>query len=532
MEHRVPVTSNREVAALRIMQAGAIICVFAAATYKLYELDRFFVAKELVLHLTAFTAALLALQVFRTTARDRIDVILIAFLALSTASFLFATNRWLGLRALCISASGIALFWVARTIRDREMSKPLLSAIAFAVIAAGATSLLQAFGVQSDFFSINRAPGGTLGNRNFVAHLSAFGLPIVLIGALLARNTGAYFVRAIGATTVLAVLVLTRSRAGWLALVAVVFVFLVCILLSRHLRGSGLIWRRIAGLALLAAAGAAAAVYSPNKLRWKGDNPYLDSVRGVANYQEGSGAGRLTQYRRSLRMTAAHPLLGVGPGNWPVRYPEYAARRDPSMDSKEPGTTSNPWPSSDWIAFAAERGALAALLLLLAFVVMTGRAFRMLFNSDDATSALHATAFLATIAATLVTGAFDAVLLLGLPTLLVWTILGVLLPPPASSTEMRTSRALPLALAALLAAIGTVRSSAQLISMGIVSTQESTRAVRTATLIDPGNYRAQLRLGRRGSGLKRETRCRHARAARELFPNAEAARAAVSGCKR
>ena len=524
--------SRPDVAALRILQAGVVICVLAASTYRIYELDRFFVAKELVLHITALLVALLTISAFRQTARDPIDRILIAFLLISAVSAAFATNVWLAIRALTISASGLGVFWAARVLRDRGLAKPLLSAIAFAVIVAAITSLLQAFGVRSDYFSINRAPGGTLGNRNFVAHLAAFGLPVVLLGALLARNAGAYFIRAIGVTTVLAVLVLTRSRAGWLALIAVVLIFLVCMLLATPLRSTGLLWRRIAGLALLAGIGAAAAVYSPNKLRWSSENPYLESIRGVANYQGGSGRGRLTQYRQSLRMTAEHPVLGVGPGNWPVRYPEYATRRDPSLDPNEAGTTSNPWPSSDWIAFVAERGPVAALLLLGAFFVMAVRALRLLLNAHEPADALHATALLATIAATLVAGAFDAVLLLGLPTLLVWATLGVLLPPPRSLAEMRPARALPLFAALLLAAAGTARSGAQLASMRLHSTAEGTGSLRVAALIDPGNYRVRMRLARRGSGLKSGARCRHARAARALYPNAAAARSAASRCKR
>ena len=44
--------------ALRVLQTGAIAIVLAAATYKLFELDRYFVPKELVLHLTALAATI------------------------------------------------------------------------------------------------------------------------------------------------------------------------------------------------------------------------------------------------------------------------------------------------------------------------------------------------------------------------------------------------------------------------------------------------------------------------------------------
>lgn len=528
----VPLPTRGAKFALRVLQLGAVTVVVIATTYKVFELDRYFVPKELVLHLTALLAGLAIARSFRDTERDRIDLLLIGFLVLSALSAVFATNHWLALRALSITASGIVVFWAARTLRDRDLARPLLTAVALAVIFGTITSLLQTYGLRTELFSINRAPGGTLGNRNFVAHMAAFGLPVVLIGALQARSAGHYFIRALGVTMVLAVLVLTRARAAWLAFIAVIIIFLLAMLVSRALRTSGRTWRRLFGMMILAGAGVTAAVYAPNKLRWRGENPYMSSVRGVTNYQEGSGAGRLIQYKRSLRLGLAHGTLGVGPGNWAVNYPKVAARRDPSMDRGEPGTTSNPWPSSDWIAFVAERGFIATLLLGLAFVVMAARGLKRLVVADDAVEALRATALVATLAATFIAGAFDAVLLLALPALLVWATLGALLPPPVTLPESRRgSRASTMVIVALVAGIGALRSGAQLFGMNTYATTRNASALHMASLVDPGNYRLHVRLARPGSGLKRATRCKHARAAHELYPSAEAARALERNCK-
>ena len=48
--------------ALRILQAGAIAVVLVVTTLNVFELDRFFVPKELVLHVTAVLAGLLAMR--------------------------------------------------------------------------------------------------------------------------------------------------------------------------------------------------------------------------------------------------------------------------------------------------------------------------------------------------------------------------------------------------------------------------------------------------------------------------------------
>lgn len=468
--------------ALRVLQLGTVAVVIAATTHRQFDLDRFLVTKELVLHVTAALAGLLTLRMPRRF--GTVDLLLILYLVLSAVSAIFATNPWLAGRALAISVSGVVLFWSARALRDAGLARPLLGTLAFAVVLAAASSLLQAYGVWIDLFSTNRAPGGTLGNRNFVAHAAAFGMPVLLYVTLSAQRRLTFVLGALGVLITTAALVLTRSRAAWLAFGIMAVVFLVTA------------WRaRLVAIVLFAGAGVAAALLLPNALRWRSDNPYLESVAGVVNYQEGSGRGRLVQYERSLRMAAASPLLGVGPGNWAVEYPEHARRNDPSMDPSEPGMTFNPWPSSDWVAFASERGLATAALLAIAFAMLAWTGLRRVHDPEEG---LASATLVATIVAAGVAGAFDAVLLLALPAMLVWTALGALAPP----TEGWSSRSV-IVLLAIVSLAGAVRSATQITSMELYTRG----AYKRAAQVDPGNYRAHKRLG-------------HTRAARDLYPHA------------
>lgn len=494
-------------AALRVLQIGAVAIVFAASTHVSYDLDRFLVPKELVLHLTAALAGVCA---WRSIAISRRDLALLEFMALSVLSALFATNYWLAGRALAVSASAVMLFFVARAVRTAGRAPALLNALALGFVLAAATSLLQAYGVWLDLFTDNRAPGGTLGNRNFIAHAAAFGYPVVLLAALRARR--GFLFGCAGLAIVTASLVLTRSRGAWLAFGAMLLVF-VGMLIVRRDHGA---WRRFIAAMLFAGVGVAAALLIPNTLRWRSDNPYLESLNRVANYQEGSGRGRLIQYQRSLIMAARHPFFGVAPGNWAVDYPEYAARRDPSLDPAEPGMTSNPWPSSDWVAFASERGFFAAVILGLFFLSLMKGAWR-------AADGVEAAALLAMVVAVGVAGAFDAVLLLGLPAFLVWATCGAL-----SSSAPEEGGGLKFATPAILMLIlfafgGAFRSAAQLTSMELLAQGSPGRAAR----IDPANYRARLRLARSGP---RKQRCTHAAAAHALYPEAGAARELSRAC--
>ncbi len=523
--------------ALRTLQIGMIVVVLVTSTLNVFDLDRFLVPKDLALHVTALVVGLFSLRAIRRTATTRADLYLIGWLLLGAISAATATNRWLGVRGLAISASGAALFWAARGLRQSGLARPLLNALAIAITAVAMTALLQAYGLETRFFSLNRAPGGTLGNRNFVGHAAAFGLPLVLFAALRARRL---FFACAAAAAVTAALVLTRSRAAWIACAAVGIVFIVALVASSSLRRDGKTWRRFALLVIVAALAAAAAAFLPNALHWRSENPYLESMKDVVSYDEGSGRGRLVQYERSLRMTASHPLLGVGPGNWAVVYPRFVPRGDRSMNPSEPGMTFNPWPSSDWIAFISERGPIAAVLLGLFFFGIASSAFRQLIgrpwrqelaaHGDDVEDALLETTLLATIAAAVLAGLFDAVLLLPLPTLLVWTALGALWTPdeqPAGARARLLHGSAAIAVVAV-AAFGAFRSGSQLLAMETYATRSDRASLERAAQIDPGNYRLQMRLARIERG--RQRRCDHARAAHDLFPNADAARALARGC--
>jgi O-antigen ligase len=520
--------SASERIALLVVQIGVLATVFAASTHKEYELDRFLIPKELVLHMTAALGALFAFGALRRMRRTGVDWIFAAWLILGALSAVLAINPWLGFRAFAVSASAVMMFWLGRALRNGGMSRTLLTAVAVAIVAVATTALLQAYGIRTEFFSLNRSPGGTTGNRNFVGHIAAFGLPVVILMALRARSLAVTFIASLGTALVTAALVLTRSRAAWLACIVVVILTLFALLLAPSLRRHGATWGRLVGIALIAGGAVAAALMTPNSLQWRSDNPYLESIAGVTNYEEGSGRGRLVQYERSLAMAMAHPLLGVGPGNWPVVYPEFAARRDPSLDRSEAGMTANPWPSSDWIAFISERGFAAAALKALAIGLLAFSAVRrLLTTSGNPDDALEATALIGTLAGAVITGLFDAVLLLGLPTLIVWTAVGALWEPSAFAPRPRLLPIVLILPIVVVSLAGLARSSAQLAAMEISTSSSGRDALSLATSIDPGNYRVHLRLARDGP---KDQRCNHARAARDLFPRAGAARSLARGC--
>ena len=523
--------------ALRVVQIGAIAVVLAVTTFHAFELDRFFVPKELVLHLAATLAGLLAIRALWRMSVTRVDLLLAGYLALSALSALLATNRWLAMRALAVTASSILLFWIARALRDAGLARPLLGALAFAVVVAAATSLLQTYGLDIELFSVNRAPGGTLGNRNFVAHVAAFGFPLLLLCTLRAQRRGTYLQWATASALVVAALVLTRSRAAWLAFAVVMLVLIVAMIISAPLRRDRQVWKRLAGVVILAAACVALSLALPNALHWHGRNPYLDSVRNIAEYSEGSGRGRLVQYGHSLMMTIRHPLFGAGPGNWPVEYVRFAPDGDRSI--ADDGMTANPWPSSDWVAFISERGLVPTLALLGVFTILFFGALRRWSELKDPDAVLAQCVLAGTIVATMVVSAFDVVLLLAAPSFLVWSILGATSGIPDMSGARRgrevkaTPRTLSIAGAAIIVVVlvSAARSVTQILSMSLVGRGGLTAGWVSGAMWDPGSYRINLRVAQLYSRRGKCTFARdYARQAVALFPHSPEARRIRRSC--
>ena len=518
--------------ALRVLQAGAIAVVVVAAPYKTFDLDRFFVPKELVLSVTALLACALCLVRVRRLTLSRSDQLLALWLAFGAASALFATNWWLAGRAMTVSLAGVACFWCARTLARAGYARALVAALALAGVVGAATALLQAYGLRSDFVSLNRAPGGTFGNRNFMAHLCVITMPALLFSGVRAPSRASLLRWCGGIAIMCGALILSRSRAAWLALVVGIAVLVVAGIVALRARDNSLRLRRLLVLVVAGMAGAGGALVLPNTLDWNSESPYADTAHSIVNYKGGSGHGRVIQYRNSLKMTLWHPLLGVGPGNWAVSYPRYASDNDPSRG--QDGMTSNPWPSSDWMALLSERGPAAFVLLGLAMLALLTDGLRGVRDPASTETRVTSAVMLATLAIVLVVGAFDAVLLLAAPALVAWSLLGALaaVSRERQAVDLGVVRRIgALALVAVLGGLAVARSAAQLTAMSMYATNSRASVLERASAIDPGSYRIHARLAQLylGRGDCRRSRV-HASAAQRLFPSSPAARRLLAAC--
>jgi O-antigen ligase len=515
------------------LAAGSLGCVLAVLPFRSFDLDRFFAPKELAFHGAALIAGIASFSGVRRLSITRTDAALGAWLALSFVSAVFATNHYTAVRAFTLSFSSAMVFWSARRLGARGLGRALAAMMAAAIVIGALTALAQAYGIKMEFATLSRAPGGTFGNRNFMAHLAAAGIPLLLWRNVAARSRIGWAISMAGLCICAVAIVLSRTRAAWLALMIWGVLAVIAVWSGPSLFGSTITARRLWSSASAVVAGVALALVLPNTLDWRSDNPYLDSVKGVVNYQEGSGAGRLKQYANSARMAEAHPVLGVGPGNWPVVYPAFARPDDPSI-AEATGMAANPWPSSDWIAALSERGLPATVFLLAAVLAIAAAGWRSRDIVPDDGRRLAALAGASALGIAVIEGGFDAVLLLPGPAIVVWAVAGALVPRGQGWREIDLTfgRRAAVTLCCALFCGGAVALSYARISAMPLYNVGTVAALERATRLDPGAFRIQLRAADTylARGQCKEARV-HAIAARDLFPHAPGPKRVLGQCR-
>jgi O-antigen ligase len=490
------------------------------------DLDRFQLPKETVVHLAVWLAVWLTRPLPAASFRPAARTALAGFVITTVLAAFGAANGWLAFRAVALTITAVAALLTARRLAAAGQGDILLHWCGLAAVCGAVTGLAQAYGASNRLFTTLRAPGGTFGNRNFVAHFSALGLMLLMFRLLSARRRLVFAASAAGVVITSAAVVISRSRAAWLGASIGVAVLVVALIIAHRQGRCRLAGVRVAIIASALVAGAAGAILVPNQLAWRASSPYADTLARLADATSGSGRGRMLQYRHSLTLVRQHPILGVGPANWPLAYPTVAPADDPSWSYSDP-TPFNPWPSSDWIALVSERGVLGLVMVILLGVAVGWRGLRA--SRQTGPQVLAGAVLLALLTTIALQGAFDAVLLLPAPVLLSAMAVGALLHQVDGEVGVAPVPQRPAWNVALLIVLGlgAVRSSEQTVAYIVAGNGASSSRLEWAAHIDPASYPIRIALARRLPCARARG---HIRAALQLAPTWPAPRAEVHRC--
>lgn len=456
-------------------------------------IDRFRLPKELGAILIAGIAAGAGLALRSRWRMDAVTVLLALFFVWSFVSLIAtATVISAGWRQLGITWAGLLVYATAsRYARSQHAVRALLVGVVLGATAVAAMTLLEYTGAISGWSLLRRGPSGVFGNRNHAAHFLTIAMPAsfaLALGAGASRQVSLLRLAQGAALLSAAAIIVTRSRAAWLAAGVTIAVALVLASRTPLKRAAGH-W-----LAFIAA-GIVAGVLLPTPLAWRSSSPMLETASSIADYRTGSGRGRILQYRTTLRMVAARPLLGMGPGNWSVEYPAYATAGDPSLlDGIMP---VDRLPLSDWLGTMAEAGAPALAILLLVGAVLAARAARALRSARTQVDRGYGAALVMLLVSVAILGSFDAVLQSAAPLIIAAALGAALSGRELSHRYVVTTRNARVLLGGLLlglSAFFAYLSVRHVRAVRAYGDRPTEAALRTAIAIDPTDYVALLRL--------------------------------------
>lgn len=500
------------------------------------SLDAYLAPKETVFHIAAAVGA------FVTARRAPIRVgvverLLAASVVLGIASMLLDTrNLWWSLRAAAINVSALLIYWASRHISSSTARERVFNAAVLGLGLAATTVLLEAHGLIGGLSMPGRAPGGTGGNRNFTAHLMVIGMPLLLHRAGKATSPRDRLLGGVGFSLCLAAILLSRSRGAWLGAIAATAV-LAAACFDRVVR-QGTLGRRAVLVATLSVAGfGLASVPSRIGPAANSANPTpLNTLSRIAEYDKGTGQGRLIQYQTTLAMIAAYPWFGVGPGNWSAGYVLHARSPDPSYQPGAPQPV-NRLPNSDLLGHLSERGMLGFLPLVaaVAFLIATalGRLRVYRAGGSDFEERRLSWLTLSAMAALITMGLVDAVVLRPEPAVFASVLFGMYgLDRGHPLNVTPKTRTLLAQTFALVCTFSVMRSLGASHAMSLADRSDAPSLER-AYGMDPGNFVLAGRAAFKYALLGNCSKARDlARAARANFPEVPEAESAIAECER
>lgn len=310
---------------------------------------------------------------------------LLVYLGLALASLVLAFNKIQGTEVLLTQVWLLLLCLLAmHHFRDPAAIYSTLWTMVLSGLGVALLGILQYNGIHLIPLPTiyGNLPVSTLGNPNFVAHYLELLIPLILALLVVRRRPWERALLGVALALTLAHLIVAGSRAGWLALaLGLAFWFWPHLAFARRRLHQFLIGGLVA---LLVSAPLGLVLDSIPSGEGQTLNRTLSQLtqstweRARSGFDPGnfSVAQRLIIWGDTIALISAHPLLGVGPGNFELFLPAYRSPERHQAWKQLMGDRNNVAyeAENEYLEFAAEGGllGLAAMLWLLGTVVWSG----------------------------------------------------------------------------------------------------------------------------------------------------------------
>ena len=296
-----------------------------------------------------------------------LDLPLLILLILVILSAVFSQHRPSSLWAAVMFITYVVIYYlVIHTVRTRARFKYLVFLIIGVAVFLSVFGLFKKFGINPfpwwDYGDLKQVPDylfSTYGHYNHLAGYMEMALPLTLGLFLLDYRRGKLFTLCYVALLLLAALILSLSRGGWVgALTGLIFMAII-LLTNRYFTGKKLI-TALAGAFIVAVIVVLASTPVVERINT------LDQKTEITSFKS-----RVNAWGGVVEMIDEYPLLGAGPGTFATVFTQY----------QPPGLSSRfTMAHNDYLHFIAELGLPLIAIMLWMIVALYRKGFKKMQN--------------------------------------------------------------------------------------------------------------------------------------------------------
>jgi O-antigen ligase len=296
-----------------------------------------------------------------------LDKPILALLILCLVSSAFSMHHRTSLWSMILLINYIVIFYLTiYTINTRTHLRRLIYLIIGIAIFLSVFGLFKRFGVNPFpwwEYSELKYPlsflSATYGNHNHLAGYLEMAIPLTL-GLFLTGYRGGKLSLVIFLTFIMLIaLVLSLSRGGWISAFIGLIFMAICLLTSRYFKRKGFLIALIGGSVALIIIILAS-------------SPVIERIQTVMEKgEESSLHSRLVIWEGVVEMIEGHPLLGTGPGTFPLIFTQH----------QPPGLRNRFFMAhNDYLQFTSEVGLLLIPIIIWMIIALYRKGFKKLKN--------------------------------------------------------------------------------------------------------------------------------------------------------
>ena len=319
-----------------------------------------------IVTLTALTAFLLERSLTWKWKRIKtpLDKPIFALLILVILSTIFSMHFRTSFQALMLFVNYIVIFYlVIHTTRTRSQFRQLIYIIIGMATFLSFFGFLKLFGISpfpwwnyTDLSQNSHRLASTFGNPDHLAGYMEMALPLILGLFLKDYKGGRLFVMICLTILILAALILSLSRGGWIGSITCLIFMSFVLSTNRYFRHKGFLISMTVGLLAVA-------------LIVLSSTPVVERFRTIPEQKEMTVHGRVTVWKGVIKMIDSNPFTGSGPGTFATVFTQY----------QPPGLKNHfRMAHNDYLHFISEVGYPLVPVIIWMMIIFYRRVFKKL----------------------------------------------------------------------------------------------------------------------------------------------------------